>query len=69
MVMRVNEHQFTGEAGAPQVARDQRADRARPRGRADQRDRLRLEQLVEVTNRHSDLCLYWHAPAFARIPN
>jgi len=57
MVMRVNEHQFTGEAGAPQVARDQRADRARPRGRADQRDRLRLEQLVEVTNRHSDLCL------------
>jgi hypothetical protein len=48
--MRVDEHQLAGKAGATQIVRDHRADSARPRGRADQRDRSRFEQLVEVTN-------------------
>ena len=49
-VMRVHQHQLAAKCGTAQVARDHCADRAGPWRGADQRDRARPEQLVEITN-------------------
>jgi hypothetical protein len=53
-VFGVHRHHRPAEAAAEQVARDHRADRARPVAGADQRDRLRLEQVIEVADGHGD---------------
>jgi hypothetical protein len=52
LVMWVHEHQLAGKSGPAQIPRDDPTDRVGPRGCADQRNGSRLEQLVEIANRH-----------------
>jgi len=52
LVMRVDEHQLAAKSGAAQVARNDPTDRVGPWTCADHRHRSRLEQLVEIANRH-----------------
>src|SRR6516165_11187255 len=60
----IDKHHIADELGAAQIARDHRADRAGARAGADQCNGFRVEQLVEITNRH------WRSStAQARIPN
>ena len=51
-VIGIDKHQLAGKPGATQIARDHRADGAGARAGADQCNRPRVEQLVEITNRH-----------------
>ncbi len=50
--IRIDQRQFAGKAGAAEVARDHRADRASPSSCPDQGYRSRIEHFVEVANRH-----------------
>src|SRR6516162_4551602 len=52
VVMGVDQHQLAGKPSAAKVPRNYRADGARTRRCADQRDRSRCEQLVEIANGH-----------------
>src|SRR6516162_5957699 len=51
-MMRIDEHNFAGELRTTQVARDHCTDRPGPWGRTDQCNGPRIEQLIEITNRH-----------------
>ena len=51
-VLRIDRHDRPVEAAAEQVAGHQRADRAGLLARADQGDRLGLEQELQITDRH-----------------
>ncbi len=50
--MFVDQQQLAAESGTAQVAQHDAADRARSLGRGEERDRARVEQLVEVADRH-----------------
>src|SRR6516164_5801492 len=63
-VIGIDKHHLAREPSATQIARDYRTDRAGARAGADQCNGFRVEQLVEITNRH------WRSStAQARIPN
>ncbi len=51
-LMRVDRHDRAGKAGVEQIARDHRADRARLARGADQGDRARVQQDLEIADRH-----------------
>ena len=55
--MRIDQHQLADEPGPPQIARYHRADRTGARAGADQCNGSRIEQLVEITNRHGVLSM------------
>ena len=71
LLVRVHGQDRPAKSGLEQVARQHRADRARPVARADQRDRLRLEQRVEVADGHAsprrgtNWRRHWHAACTA----